>query len=238
MKINCDLGEREQHWYQDQKLIPLIDQVNISCGAHAGSLELISKTLEFATNCGKEIGAHPGYDDRDNFGRVSLPISPEQLSSSLERQFDAFLNLCEKIGVKPSYVKPHGALYHDCQKAIVLQILKKTMTKKGLTVPIMIMSGSKTTFQDFQIWEEAFLDRAYIQDNVLMPRQEKGSVFETVTQGFDQYISIISKSELTTVKGKNFKVAADSLCVHGDSPIAMGLLEKINEYRLASSYKS
>lgn len=238
MKINCDLGEREEQWSKDQVLIPLVDQVNICCGAHAGSPELTFKTIIKAAEHEKQIGIHPGYEDRKNFGRVSLPLTAEMLTNSLNQQFETFLELCNKVGVKPSYIKPHGALYHDCQNREVLNLLYESMNRNDLSIPILLMSGSKERFQKYEIWEEAFLDRSYQYANTLMKREIEGSVFDSSEQGFEQYLGITSKSELVTSEGVTFKVAVDSLCIHGDSSIAFDLLEKINEHRQNSTYKS
>lgn len=238
MKLNCDLGEREEHWYHDQKLIPLVDQINISCGAHAGSEELILKTLLKAKELKKSIGIHPGYADKANFGRFSIAITKQELQSSLEQQLELFLNLCQKVEVSPSYLKPHGALYHDCQQEAVFDVLLLSMDSLNMDLPILLMKSPTHAPSKSKIWKEAFIDRLYKSQNELLPRTEVGGVIQSSEVAFKQYQRIVRDSEIETASGECFKVQPDSLCIHGDSRIALELLEKINKYRASSTYES
>ncbi len=112
LHINCDLGEGGEH---DDELMPLISACNIACGGHAGTLETMHHTVDMAMEHGVEIGAHPSYPDKENFGRVSVKMTHEELKRSLVAQIMGLKQITEAEGAMLTHVKPHGALYHDAQ---------------------------------------------------------------------------------------------------------------------------
>lgn len=233
MKLNCDLGESCENWYngKDQKLLQLVDMANISCGVHAGDEMLIKETLSVAIGCGKKIGAHPSYPDRENFGRKSLSLSTQELYTSIYSQLSGFLKLANG---KVDYVKPHGALYHDCMtNKEVLVALQKAMKELGLQVPVMLLAGFKS---EIPIIPEAFLDRRYQNDSTLVSRSSVGSMISDPKEVLEQYIQITEHCSIIGIDGKTYEIHAESLCIHSDTLNALSIAEEIIKYKQNKAY--
>jgi UPF0271 protein len=228
MKLNCDLGENSENWYNghDKNLLNLVDMVNISCGAHAGDEQLVRETLQLAIQLGKEVGAHPSYPDKENFGRKTLPISSRELHSSIYQQLSDFNKWSNG---KIDYVKPHGALYHDCMTShVVFEILLEAMNDVDLHVPIMLLSGFKS---NYLIIPEAFLDRRYENENKLVLRSLESSIISEPKEALNQYIHISEYHSVIGVDGKKYEIEAESLCIHSDTLNALAIAEEIVKYK-------
>jgi len=159
--INCDLGEGGEY---DSQLMPLISACNIACGGHAGDVKTMTKTLLLAKENKVEIGAHPSYPDKENFGRVSMKISEENLIISIINQILSLHKIAQEHGEILTHIKPHGALYNDAAKdKNIAEIVLKAIDKCSLNLPIycpensaifhLIKDKKKVVF-------EAFADRA------------------------------------------------------------------------------
>ena len=139
MKLNCDLGEG---FACEGAVMPFIDQANIACDAHAGSMELMRQTVILARKLRVSIGAHPGYPDRENFGRFDLDISDEELTSSISDQIFCLANIVEEQNCNISHVKPHGALYNNAAINEQLATLIGDVIKSiDPSLPIMCLAG-------------------------------------------------------------------------------------------------
>ena len=223
MSINCDLAESEWAWDNglDPKIISLVDQVNVCCAEHAGSIALMEKTVALSLKMGKSIGAHPSYPDRKNFGRLSIKMSAKDLELSIKTQVNRLKEILISHGGNLAYIKPHGALYHDCLKnKEVLEIVAKVAGE----LPIMLMHP----IQYVNILVEGFLDRTYFSANTLVPRKDNGALIEDVDTAYQQYCNIKNNRKVNTIDGSSIPLDVQTLCVHSDSAIALPLLQKIN----------
>jgi len=215
MKLNCDLGEGAGH---EATVMPFIDQANIACGAHAGDLDLIRKTMALAYQHGVSIGAHPGYPDREHFGRVSMNLSPEEISKMVAGQV-GFLAQMGDV----DYVKPHGALYHDMMRdEKVLSAIQSAVEGRMLMVQALPGERKKAPGLIF----EAFADRRYTDSGELLSRNEEGSILNE-DETLQQVRLLVEKGIVRTVSGQRLELQAQSLCVHGDNPVGVGLLPLI-----------
>jgi UPF0271 protein len=200
MNINSDLGEGIGF---DAEILPFIDSANVACGVHAGSATETIATARSCRELGVEVGAHPGYDDRANFGRVEIPLAPPALADLVRFQVAAL------AAVAPvAYIKAHGALYHYCQNrpdaadalARVAQELQTgLMGQPGFEIVAAALRAGVPAYR------EGFADRAYLPDGNLMPRSRPGAVLPP-EQAAEQAIRFAREGRF------------DTICLHGDSP--------------------
>ena len=232
--INCDLGESYGQFKKgnDDAVFPYISSCNIACGFHGGDPYHMEKTIERAIKHKVQIGAHPSYPDLAGFGRRKIDIPAEELKSQIKYQLAALKGMSESKGAKMNYVKAHGALYneiaHNSKEAeVFLQAVKEIDPK----LAIMGLAGSP--FQEqaqkagFKFIREGFLDRRYLENGKLTSRKEKGSVLESVDESLMQLKLITEEHVVKTSSGKNIPLEIDSLCIHGDNPLAEEILKTI-----------
>jgi UPF0271 protein len=209
MNINSDLGEGVGF---DAEILPHIDSANVGCGVHAGSPTETLATVRRCSELGVQMGAHPGYDDRPNFGRVEIPLSPDQLADLVRFQVGAL------AAVAPiAYIKAHGALYHYCQDrpdaadalARVAQAFETgLMGQPGFQI---LAAAQRAGVPGYR---EGFADRAYLPDGNLMPRSRPGAVLPA-EQAAEQAIRFAREERF------------DTICLHGDSPGAAEVAKAI-----------
>ena len=217
MKLNCDLGEGADC---EVAVMPFIDQANIACGAHAGNPELIQQTMALAQQHGVSVGAHPGYPDRERFGRVSMNLSPEEISILVAEQVAVLTELGDV-----DYVKPHGALYHDMMgRDEVLLAIQCAIEGRML----MVQAQPGVRKNDTGLIFEAFADRRYTDSGELQSRNEVGSVLGE-DEILEQVRLLVKEGAVRTISGRRLELRADSLCVHGDNPTGVRLIPSIRE---------
>lgn len=211
--FNCDMGEIAELYESglQRRLMDLVSSVNISCGAHAGNDRLIALTVEDAMAAGCRIGAHPGYPDPARFGRVEIPMSPDDLASEVEQQLRHFGEIAERVGGVVSHVKPHGALYNRAaESAEIAAALGEGIRRWRHDVIVFGLAGSVMVdvLRDlgFTVWREGFADRAYEADGLLRKRGLPGAVI-------DDPVEAGSQSAMLAASGM-----VDTICVHGDHP--------------------
>ncbi len=262
MKLNCDLGESFGHWTkgQDEKIMPLIDLANVACGFHAADPLTMQKTVQLACKHNISIGAHPAYHDLLGFGRRSIKYSSQELTAILHYQIGALQAICASENCEVDYVKPHGALYNDmmsnllifrtvCQAISALNNarnarLKKARIKKDHSdkkLPLIVQAVPdpepfKLIAAEYKIelWFEAFADRAYQDNGALVPRDNDNAVIVDVEQVVTRCQKLIAEQKLLSINGKPLTLEVDTLCVHGDNPAAINLVEKLRALLNAS----
>ena len=240
MKLNCDLGEGLDHL--DRQIIPMVDQVNVACGGHAGDQQSIYHCLRLAKENHTEVGLHPSYPDRENFGRVQLDISEQSLRQSLLEQCSFFLNCASGLGIVASYLKPHGALYNAMVKdfslfCLIINVLKELQSGFALPglrlmCPASVMPLKFLQYvqqQQVKLLFEGFADRAYCTDGSLMPRSLPGAVLTDHRQVLERVNGLVNKKGLRTTDGDWLALEIDSLCVHGDTPGAVEMVRAIRK---------
>ncbi|SVD31127.1 uncharacterized protein METZ01_LOCUS383981, partial [marine metagenome] len=230
VKLNCDLGEEVG---SEEAVMPFIDQANIACGFHAGSPELMRETLVLARIHGVSVGAHPGYADREGFGRRSMHCKSDEIFELVLEQIAVLDELAKVEGITVDYVKPHGALYHDLienaevRAAIFLAVAKHpaSLTVVIQATPEIESHRVEASIAGLELWAEAFADRRYNSTGGLLPRQEAGAMLDQ-SQVLAQVRKLLTEGSVITDAGKNLAVSADTLCVHGDHAEGVeGILE-------------
>lgn len=208
--LNVDLGEGGAH---DEELIRLAISVNIACGGHAGDLETMKRTVALAQ--GKNIGAHPGYEDRENFGRRILELPPQTVTDFVAHQIEALAEFTPL-----HHVKPHGALYNQAQKdPVIAQAIIEGVSKVlPQTILFTLPNGelSKAAIKlGHTVHGEGFIDRGYQENGQLIPRGQAGALITDLTEALEQARQLATRNDIQT------------LCVHGDSKAALALLKAV-----------
>jgi len=227
--INADVAEGIGN---ERELMPYISSCNICCGAHAGNARIMEETIQIATDNEVTIGAHPSYPDKTNFGRIPMEISQEELINSIRSQLDLLFNLTAKQHTAVSYIKPHGALYHQAANKIETAELLITILKEyDKQLVLLGLAGSAMQQACIQsnisFAAEAFADRAYNADGSLVSRKEPGAVYHTIEQVWPQVSNIITKQRILSNQ-QDVHIHADSICFHGDTANAIALVKQTN----------
>jgi len=229
--LNADLGEGGKF---DPQLLSLITSANIACGGHAGDPHSMRKAVTHALKNSVNVGAHPSFPDRQNFGRTRVDISEAQLSDSIYQQIMALRAICDELGAKLFHVKPHGAFYNEVAKNKVLGLILIDVIKLiDPELKLMILAGSPLVKlarqQGLTVIEEAFADRTYLNDGSLAPRSKDGAVIHDPQQALQQVRQIIRNMPVKTLDGKPIIINATSICLHGDNEQALEFAQLISE---------
>lgn len=237
--INCDMGEgiltgAGGKDSADEAIMPYISSANIACGLHAGDPAGIMKTIDLALRYGVRIGAHPGFPDREGFGRMPVEMTNEALRASLLYQVGAVKSMAEALGGSLQHVKPHGALYN---KAAADERLATTIARAARDIDATLMltgpPGSAlehaARLNGLGFAAEMFADRAYNDDGSLVARGQPGAVLTDIMEMVERLIVMLKKQTLTTINGKPLHLRADTVCVHGDNPAAPEFVKAIRE---------
>jgi len=227
--LNSDVGEGIGN---EAQLLPLLSSCNIACGAHAGDTTTIQQTIQLAIQHKVKIGAHPGYPDKENFGRTILDISPTALRNSLITQIQTVKNFAERQHQKLHHVKAHGALYNlaavDVEIArLIIAVVKEIDDQLILYVPYQSVI-QKEAKGHLEMMVEGFADRRYNNDYTLVNRSFPKAVIHDANAVLDHIIPMITEQQITTIENKILPFKIDTLCVHGDTPEAFQMLKEIH----------
>jgi 5-oxoprolinase (ATP-hydrolysing) subunit A len=233
--LNADLGEG---FATDAEVLSLVSSANIACGFHAGDPLVMRETVAGAVRGGAVIGAHPGYPDRDGFGRRDLDASPAEITAYVIYQIGALDAVCRAAGTRVRYVKPHGALYNRAATDPVaaaaiasgVHLVDPTLTLLGLAGSQLITAARAAGLATAS---EAFADRGYRRDGTLAPRSIAGAVITDPEAVARRAARLVIDGRVETIDGYSLAIEADSLCVHGDTAGAASLLRLVRQ-RLAA----
>jgi UPF0271 protein len=221
--INCDMGEGMGN---ESYVMPFISSANIACGGHAGTAESIKRTIEIAQKNNVAIGAHPSYNDKENFGRVSQFISVLELAELIAEQYYQFEKIANQLGAPIHHVKLHGALYNDCAKdALLSKTFIQTIQAIDPTLIIYGLSGSHTIQEAIMAGQpfarEAFADRTYQNNGQLTPRYLDHAMIDETEQVVNQVTTLIKQNKVVSIQGDFIDLKVDTICIHGDGPNAI-----------------
>lgn len=218
--LNADLGEGGDY---DAGLLQIVSSCNVACGGHAGDERSMAETVRIALEHGVAIGAHPSYPDREGFGRTSGVLSGDALYESLTGQVTALVDIAAELGAGLTHLKPHGALYNDAaDDAELADICARVAFETPGDVSLVGLPGSElhaaAANNGIAFIGEAFIDRAYTADGRLVPRAEAGAVHKNIDVVTAQALSLACNRCVHAVSGERVAIAADTLCIHGDTP--------------------
>ena len=233
MDLNADMAEGSgpEGWAADAALLDVVTSANIACGGHAGDAETMRHACAAALERGVRIGAHPGYCDRENFGRIELALPVGEIASQVEEQLSLLMQIAGEEGGSVTHVKPHGALYHRAASDPELaEALAERIVSVDPALALLAPADSKLLSAarrlELPTAAEGFADPAYGDDGLLVPRELPGSLLGP-EQAIRQALSLAIGGTVTTADGSTIEIAADSVCVHGDSPGAVELARNL-----------
>jgi UPF0271 protein len=215
--INCDMGELEDAALEAE-LMRHVTSANVACGGHAGDEATMERTIRLAAAHGVRVGAHPGYPDRENFGRVALPIPAADLEESIYGQLLRLEAVAARCSVSLTHVKPHGALYNVAAKdASVAESIARAVGRRSMSLVLVGLAQSicleAWRSAGFTVAAEGFADRRYEADGTLRPRSQPGALITDVAAAARQ--------------AKELARRVDTICVHSDTPGAVGILAAV-----------
>ena len=233
--INCDMGEGMGN---EKELMPFISSANIACGYHAGDAATIKEVINICLQYNVNIGAHPSFLDKENFGRTNMQLSPQEIYTIITDQLTIINTIAIECGGTLHHLKPHGALYNMAAKDIVTAAAIAKAVKDfderliyfGLFGSAMIAAAEKIGLQTAN---EVFADRTYQVDGTLTPRTQPNALITNKNAMVNQVIQMLNENKVTAVTGKQIFIKAETICIHGDGEHAVEFAKtihtKINE---------
>jgi UPF0271 protein len=232
--INADLGESEQSLANglDFELMRYITSANVACGGHAGDEHTMSETLIAAEKLNVAVGAHPGYPDRKNFGRIEIPFPPAEIEAFVHDQILALKKIADSLGVHLVHVKPHGAIYHAANKNNEIAAAIGRAAKGIDPQLIMVGQAGSSTLDIWRAMElrttaEAFADRTYEPDGTLRKRTLPGALRDDPGRAAEQALSIATRHKVVASDGSELRVEAGTICIHSDTPGSAAIAREV-----------
>lgn len=237
--LNCDMGESFGAYTMgmDEAVIAHISSANIACGWHAGDPMVMDRTIRLAKRHGVSPGAHPGYPDRLGFGRRAMHLTREEIRAYLIYQIGALQAFCRAHGLKLRHVKPHGSLYLSAvENAEVARGVAEAILQVDPGLYYLALAGTKGDLMaaigremGLKVVHEAFPDRAYTPEGTLVPRSQPGAVIKDPGEVAARALKMARDGVVEAIDGRPIPLAAQTLCVHGDTPGAVDLVRQIRE---------
>ena len=238
--INADLGESEESLANgaDFELMRYITSANVACGGHAGDESTMRETVIAAKKLNIAVGAHPGYPDRANFGRLESPMAAAEIEASVRDQIAALAEIAAHQDVQLVHCKPHGALYHAANKsAEVAAAIGRAVLESDEQLVMVGQAGSSA----LTLWEsmglscaaEAFADRAYEPDGTLRKRTLAGALLDDPARAAQQAWDIATRHVVVATNGSELRVAASTICIHSDTPGSAGIARAVKQRLIA-----
>ncbi len=225
--INCDLGEG---FPNDTLLMPFISSANIACGFHAGDTDTIKRTIENCIKNNVAIGAHPGFNDKANFGRSEMMLSDCELYDLVAEQIELVQNICTEMGATLHHVKAHGALYNMAARDATMSYIIAGIIKE--INPSLILYGLSNSFLiseaealGLKTASEVFADRTYTPEGMLTPRTQANALLHSREESLSQVLQMITQQQVRATDGSLVSLKADTICIHGDGDHALSFAE-------------
>lgn len=242
--LNADLGEGFGPYRigDDSAMLGIVTSANVACGFHAGSPGIMCATFAAAQGRGVAIGAHPGFGDREGFGRRLIPSTLAEIEEMIAYQVGAACAVASLAGHRVSYVKAHGALYnHAAVNADVARAIARGIRAADPRLTCLCLSGSvalaAASGEGLAVAAEVFSDRAYLPDGTLVPRDREGALLHDPATIAERMVKMIGTGTITAIDGSSFAAPMDSICVHGDTPDAVGIAAHLRQALLAAGHR-
>ena len=227
--INCDMGEDMGN---DELIMPYVSSASIACGYHSGNEYTMQNTVDLCIAHHVSVGAHPSFNDRENFGRREMNITAEQTFRLITEQLEILSKFIKNE--KMHHVKPHGALYNMAAKdralaeaiALAVKNFDKSLVIYGLAGSFSISEAQKAGLKTAS---EVFADRTYQDDGTLTSRTQPHALIENTDDSVKQVLQMIRQQTVTTISGKEIPITAETICIHGDGKNAVAFARTINQ---------
>ena len=228
--LNADVGEG----MPDEELLPFLTSANVACGFHAGDPETMDRTVAAALARGVRVGAHPGFADRENFGRAAMDVPADAIEKLVLYQIGALDGFVRARGGTLAHVKPHGGLYHmagqfpDVARAIAEGVRRyhPALILVGAVGSMLLEAGREA---GLSVAGEAFADRRYLPDGTLVPRSRPDALLTDPEEAAAQAVSLACEGFAVATDGTRLQLQPDTICMHGDTPGAPTIARRVGE---------
>ncbi len=236
--INCDMGESTDAvtLKNDEEILDYVTSINIACGYHAGNHTIMHNTVRNAIRKNVQIGAHPGYPDLEGFGRRNMNVSAQEIYNMIVYQVGALEAFVAVEKGTLHHVKPHGALYNQSanNREKATAVVNAVYDLNPAYILYCLAGSEMVTIakeKGLTVYEEVFSDRNYNEDGTLVSREEANALIQTEEEMLVHVKNILTSNEVMSVQQKKIKISAQTICIHGDGPHALGYAKQIYELR-------
>ena len=236
ININCDLGEssRFHSTENDPSLLKIVNSANIACGYHAGDKTTMEKTVKISKENNVSIGAHPSFNDLENFGRKRLNLPSDEIRKLVIEQINILSNISDKLDMKVTHVKPHGALNNmACEDYDLAKVISESILQVNKDLIFLVPTGSQMEKAgkklEMKIAVEIFADRNYEDDGNLVSRSKDNAIITNPAIAKKHVIKMVKNQALNCYSGKQIPCEIDSICVHGDGKSAVSTAKEIKK---------
>ena len=236
ININCDLGEKSKHHSNkyDPDLLEIVNSANVACGYHAGDEETMNQVVKISKKNGVSIGAHPSFNDPENFGRERMNLNSSEIAKLITEQYEILQKIALKHGESVSHIKPHGALNNmACEDIELATTLAKTIKEISKDLIYLVPTGSKMEEAakklNMKIACEIFADRNYEDDGNLVSRKKKHALITDPEQAQKHVLKMVKTQSLNCHSGKQIPCEIDSVCIHGDNQSSLETAKSIKK---------
>ena len=224
ININCDLGEKSKHHSNkyDPDLLEIVNSANVACGYHAGDDESMKQVVRISKENGVSIGAHPSFNDPENFGRRRINLTPSEVRQLIIDQYEILQKIAQDYGENVTHIKPHGALNNmACEDLDLANTIAKTVHDIDKSMIYLVPTGSKMELAakklNMRVACEIFADRNYEDDGNLVSRSEKNALITDPEIAKRHVLSMVKNQAINCLSGKQIPCEIDSVCIHGDN---------------------
>ena len=236
ININCDLGETSKFCSteNDPLLLGIVNSANVACGYHAGDKPTMKKTVQISKENGVSIGAHPSFNDPENFGRKRLNLLPKDITKLIIDQIFILAEIAEKNSMKVTHVKPHGALNNmACENFELANVIAKAIIQANKDLIFLVPTGSEMEKAGkklgMKVAAEIFADRNYEDDGNLVSRSKSNALITDPEIAKNHVVKMVKNQAINCFSGKQIPCEIDSICVHGDGKSAVSTAKKIKD---------
>jgi 5-oxoprolinase (ATP-hydrolysing) subunit A len=244
ININCDLGEKSKHHSNkhDPDLLEIVNSANIACGYHAGDEETMNEVVKISKKNGVSIGAHPSFNDPENFGRERMNLSSDEIKRLIIDQYDILQKITLGHGDKVTHIKPHGALNNmACEDINLATILANTIYEIDKDLIYLVPTGSKMEEAakkiNMKIACEIFADRNYEDDGNLVSRKKPHALITDPNEAKKHVFKMVKNQAINCHSGKQIPCQIDSVCIHGDNLSSLTTAKSIRNNLLENKLK-
>jgi UPF0271 protein len=236
ININCDLGEKSKfHSIEnDPKLLNIINSANIACGYHAGDEETMDMVIKISKSNGVSIGAHPSFNDPENFGRKKINLSSSEITKLITDQYAILQKIAQKHGENVTHIKPHGALNNmACEDFDLANTISKSINNIDKNIIFLVPTGSQMEVAakklNMKIACEIFADRNYEDDGNLVSRAKNHALITDPNMAKKHVLNMVNNQAINCFSGKQIPCEIDSVCIHGDTESSLATAKSIKE---------
>ena len=236
ININCDLGEKSKHHSNkyDPDLLEIVNSANVACGYHAGDEQTMNEVVQISKKNGVSIGAHPSFNDPENFGRSRINLSEDEIKKLIIDQYEILQKIASDHDENVTHIKPHGALNNmACEDINLANILAKTIYSINKDLIYLVPTGSKMEIAakklNMKIACEIFADRSYEDDGNLVSRKKPHALITDPEEAKKHVLTMVQNQALNFYSGKKIPCEIDSVCIHGDNISSLATARSIKE---------